>query len=77
MIDNKNAEKNRLKQKRLFLLDMDGTLYLDDRLFDGAAEFLADIKKSGGKYVFLTNNSSRGVDSYIEKMKRLGIPAEA
>lgn len=77
MIDNKNAEKNRLKQKRLFLLDMDGTLYLDDRLFEGAADFLADIKKSEGKYVFLTNNSSRGVDSYIEKMKRLGIPAEA
>ena len=77
MIDNKNAEKNRLKQKRLFLLDMDGTLYLDDRLFDGAAEFLADIKKSGGRYVFLTNNSSRGVESYIEKMIGLGVPAEA
>ena len=77
MIDNKNAEKNRLKQKRLFLLDMDGTLYLDDRLFDGAAEFLADIKKSGGRYVFLTNNSSRGVESYIEKMIRLGVTAEA
>lgn len=77
MIDNKNAEKNRLKQKRLFLLDMDGTLYLDDRLFDGAAEFLADIKKSGGRYVFLTNNSSRGVKSYIEKMIRLGVTAEA
>ena len=77
MIDNKNAEKNRLKQKRLFLLDMDGTLYLDDRLFDGATEFLADIKKSGGRYVFLTNNSSRGVESYIEKMIGLGVPAEA
>ena len=32
-----------LRQKKLFLLDMDGTLYLDDRLFDGAGEFLSNI----------------------------------
>ena len=77
MIDNKTIGKNNLKQKKLFLLDMDGTLYLDDRLFEGAEEFLSNIKKSGGKYVFLTNNSSRGVESYIEKMTKLGVPAEA
>ena len=65
MNDNKTAVKQKLKQKKLFLLDMDGTLYLDDRLFEGAEEFLSNIKKSGGKYVFLTNNSSRGVGSYI------------
>lgn len=75
MNDNKTAVKQKLKQKKLFLLDMDGTLYLDDRLFEGAAEFLSNIKKSGGKYVFLTNNSSRGVESYIEKMTRLGVSA--
>lgn len=69
--------EQKLKQKKLFLLDMDGTLYLDDRLFPGAAEFLTRIRKAGGRYVFLTNNSSRGADSYIEKMRRLGVPAEA
>ena len=26
-------------QKRLFLLDMDGTLYVDERLFDKVPEF--------------------------------------
>lgn len=62
-----------LKRKKLFLLDMDGTLYLDDRLFDGAAELLDAIVKKGGRYVFLTNNSSKGVSSYVEKMKKLGI----
>lgn len=77
MIDNKTAAKHKLKQKKLFLLDMDGTLYLDDRLFDGVAEFLSNIKESGGKYVFLTNNSSKGVESYIEKMHKLGVPAKA
>ena len=62
-----------LREKRLFLLDMDGTIYLDDRLFDGVLPFLQHVKNIGGRYLFLTNNSSRGVDGYIEKMTRLGI----
>ena len=66
---------NELTNKRLFLLDMDGTLYLDDRLFPGATDFLAKIRACGGKYLFLTNNSSKGVDAYVEKMTRLGVPA--
>jgi len=66
---------NNLKQKKLFLLDMDGTIYLDNELFDGTLDFLAHIKKSGGRYIFLTNNSSKSVDKYIEKLKTLGIDA--
>ncbi len=66
---------NELINKRLFLLDMDGTLYLDDRLFPGAADFLAKIRACGGKYLFLTNNSSKGVDAYVAKMTRLGVPS--
>ena len=64
-----------LASKELFLLDMDGTLYLDDQLFPGAAEFLRFIREDGGAYLFLTNNSSRGTDAYVEKMRRLGIDA--
>ena len=52
---------------------MDGTIYLDETLFDGSLEFLKKINNMGAKYIFLTNNSSKGVDSYIEKMARLGI----
>lgn len=62
-----------LKDKRLFLLDMDGTIYLDEKLFDGVIPFLEQIRSAGGRYLFLTNNSSRGVEGYIEKMHRLGI----
>lgn len=60
-------------QKRLFLLDMDGTLYVDERLFDRVPEFLARVRETGGRYLFLTNNSSRGVEGYVAKMRRLGI----
>ena len=62
-----------LTDKRLFLLDMDGTLYLDDDLFPGTIPFLRRIREKGGRYLFLTNNSSRGADSYVEKLRRLGI----
>ena len=63
-----------LSEKRLFLLDMDGTLYLDDRLFDKVPEFLSHIRRTGGRYLFLTNNSSRGVEGYIDKLSGMGIP---
>lgn len=66
-----------LKEKKLFLLDMDGTIYLDNDLFEGVPEFLEYIKNSGGKYMFLTNNSSKSVDKYIEKMEKLGIKTTA
>ncbi len=65
-----------LKDKKLFLLDMDGTIYLDNDLFDGTLEFLEYIKSVGGRYMFLTNNSSKGVDKYIEKLKSLGIDSD-
>ena len=64
-----------LKDKRLFLLDMDGTIYLDDRLFDGTAEFLAHVQAIGGRAIYLTNNSSKSVESYVDKLSRMGLRA--
>ena len=65
-----------LKKKRLFLLDMDGTIYLDHKLFEGTLPLLNYIKEIGGRYLFLTNNSSKSVSAYIEKLNRLGVQAE-
>ena len=66
-----------LSKKKLFLLDMDGTLYLDDTLFQGTKDFLAHIRTMGARYLFLTNNSSRSVDAYVEKLEKLGIDSTA
>lgn len=64
-----------LSEKKFFLLDMDGTIYLDNDLFDGTLDFLSAVKAKGGKYLFVTNNSSKGTDAYVAKLKGLGIEA--
>lgn len=65
----------RFENIRLFLFDMDGTLYIGDRLFDFTEELLSSIKREGKKYLFITNNSSKSVNAYVEKLARLGIKA--
>ena len=63
----------RLEDIRCFLLDMDGTIYLSDRLIDGSLTFLDAVHRSGRSYLFLTNNSSRSVEHYVHKLQKLGI----
>lgn len=69
-------EMEKTKELKLFLLDMDGTIYLDNDLFDGTLDFLEYVKSIGGRYMFLTNNSSKGVSAYVNKLEKLGIKAE-
>ena len=64
-----------ISEKKFFLLDMDGTIYLDNDLFDGTLDFLNKVKANGGKYLFVTNNSSKGAGAYVEKLKRIGVEA--
>lgn len=65
----------KLSRIRLFLLDMDGTFYLDNTLLPGALEFLAALRKKGVPFAFLTNNSSKGRSAYFEKLSAMGVSA--
>ena len=65
-----------LRRKKLFLFDMDGTIYAEDTLYDGTLELLEEIGHRDGRYVFITNNSSKSVKDYVQKVKRLGIEAD-
>jgi HAD superfamily hydrolase (TIGR01457 family) len=69
------AKNELLRSKKLYLFDMDGTLYLGDRLYDFTIELLNTLKATGRKYLFMTNNSSKSVEDYIKKLAKLGIPA--
>ncbi len=62
-----------LDQIRCFLLDMDGTFYLGNRLLPGALELIALFEQRGINYLFLTNNSSRTRKEYAEKIRRFGL----
>ncbi len=62
-----------LRDKKLFLFDMDGTIYLGNHLFEGVPELLEKIEKKGGRYVFITNNASKSVCDYVDKLHRLGL----
>ncbi|MBO5670726.1 MAG: HAD-IIA family hydrolase [Clostridia bacterium] len=64
-----------IRSLKLYLFDMDGTLYLGDCLFDFTKELLACIRERGARYLFMTNNSSKSVEAYIGKLARLGIQA--
>ena len=64
-----------VRQVKLYLFDMDGTLYLGDRLYDFTVELLKTIRQTGGQYLFMTNNSSKSVEDYVKKLASLGIEA--
>lgn len=64
-----------LERIRCFLLDMDGTIYLGNRLLPGAAEFISVLRRQGLDFLFLTNNSSRDKQAYVDKLAALGIMA--
>lgn len=65
-----------LKTKKLFLLDIDGTVSLDADWIDGAKEFLELVSQRGGKYIFITNNSTKSIVDYVEKYKNMGLDVD-
>lgn len=78
MIPQVNVDKNQiLKNIYCFALDMDGTIYLGERWIEGARDFMHAVEESGRKYVFLTNNSSKNPQTYINKMDRMGLSIDA
>jgi len=56
-------------------LDLDGTIYLGGSLIEGASEFLDRLENRGIRRFFLSNNSSKSVGQYLEKLGGMGIDA--
>ena len=62
-----------LQKIRLFVLDLDGTVSLGDRLLPGAAEMIARARALGRRILFFTNNTSRSPLEYVERLNRMGL----
>ena len=76
-LDIYGSSTKELKNKKLFLFDMDGTIYEENNVFDGTHQLLDYINKINGKYVFITNNSSKSVDDYIKKLHKMDIKCDS
>lgn len=62
-----------LQKIRLFVLDLDGTVSLGDRLLPGAAEMIMRARALGRRILFFTNNTSRSPLEYVERLNRMGL----
>ena len=67
--------KNKLAGIKHVALDMDGTIYMGDSLFPYTIPFLERLKSMGISYSFLTNNPSKSLDDYLQKLAKMGIHA--
>ena len=68
---------DKLKTIKCYMLDMDGTFYLSDRLLPGALDFMDYLAENQLDYLFLTNNSSKSREMYTEKIRKLGFDVDA
>ncbi len=66
---NLNQNIELLRQKKLFLFDIDGTLAVGDTLYEGSAQLLDYIEQIGGKAYFITNNSTKSGSDYVKKFQ--------
>jgi HAD superfamily hydrolase (TIGR01450 family) len=67
----KNDLNQILKEKKYFLLDMDGTIYIDDELIGEMTNTLNLLRSKGKQIIYLTNNSSKSASEYISKLNKL------
>ena len=72
-----NPEISVLSNKKLYIFDMDGTIYLGNQVFPYAIRFIKNLRKSGRRVLFFTNNASHSPSFYLEKLTRLGFEPTA
>ncbi len=68
-----DEDLSQLSTVKMFVLDMDGTIYLGNRLFPFTKRFLEQVKASGRDFCFFTNNSSKNREAYLQKLSSMGI----
>ena len=60
---------------KALILDMDGVLWRADQPIGDLPRIFARIQEFGLRTVFATNNATRSIDQYVDRLNRFGIPA--
>lgn len=76
MIDDNKKRYKKLKEKKLFLFDIDGTLALGDDLLPGSKEVLEYLKENDKQFYFTTNNSTRSAADFVKYFAQWGIQTQ-
>ncbi|NVM36984.1 MAG: HAD-IIA family hydrolase [Candidatus Lokiarchaeota archaeon] len=71
-----NNHISKLKEKKVFFFDLDGTIYLEGEIFEGVHELIKFMNNFSTKFFFMSNNSSFSTEEYLSKLKNLGIKIE-
>ncbi|MBU3180303.1 HAD-IIA family hydrolase [Clostridium psychrophilum] len=71
-LDSKDSSIDILKKVKCFILDLDGTVYLGDKILEGSIKFLEELEKNNIKFKFFTNNSSKNAKVYINRIRKMG-----
>ena len=67
-----NPDFKTIFEKKLYIFDMDGTIYLGNQVFPFAIRFIDNLRAAGKKVLFFTNNASHTTDFYVQKLSKLG-----
>src|SRR6266508_1054936 len=68
-----SASFDALRDKRAFLLDMDGVIYTGNTPITGALEFFQFLERTGRKFQCITNNSTLSAAQFVQKLDAMGI----
>lgn len=73
----KSENQKKIDKIKCFVLDMDGTIYLENKLFPFTKKFLEKLSETGREYCYFTNNSSKNQKDYLKKLEGMGVPVTA
>ena len=62
-----------LRDRKGFICDMDGVIYLGNQLLPGVTEFVHWLNKNNKQFLFLTNSSERSPKELRQKLLRMGL----
>lgn len=62
-----------MKAKSCFVLDLDGTVYLGQQPIEGAVAFVRRHWEDVA-FHFLSNNTSKSPENYVQRLRAMGIP---